>query len=64
MLTWQAPVPEQAPFQPAKVESAAGVAVNVTAVFSADSTAQLLPQSMPSPVTVPAPLPSLLTVSV
>jgi hypothetical protein len=30
MLTAQVPVPEQAPLQPAKVEPAAGEAVNVT----------------------------------
>ena len=32
MLTVQAPVPVHAPVQPLKVEPAAGVAVNVTAV--------------------------------
>src|SRR5215211_4640160 len=35
MVSWQEPVPEQAPLQPAKVEPAAGLALRVTAVPSA-----------------------------
>ena len=35
IVSWQEPVPEQAPLQPAKVERAAGLALRVTAVPSA-----------------------------
>ena len=37
MVTWQEPVPEQAPLQPVKVEPAAGAAVRVTTVPAGSS---------------------------
>src|SRR5438093_1599836 len=53
------------PLQPLKVEPAAGVAVSVTAVPLARLAEQVAPQVMPAGelVTVPLPLPALLTVS-
>src|SRR5262245_41497415 len=62
----QAPVPEQPPLQPVKVEPVAGVAVNVTWVPVAYEATHAVPQLMPVEllVTVPAPAPDLLTVSV
>src|SRR5438034_679532 len=62
----QGPVPEQPlPLQPPKVEPAAGAAVSVTAVPLAKLAEQVAPQVMPAGelVTVPLPLPALLTVS-
>ena len=55
----QTPVPEQGPFQPAKVEPAAAVAVSVTAVPGVKNAMHELGQSMPGgfAVTVPLPLP-------
>ena len=61
------PVPEQPPpLQPVKVEPATGVAVNVTAVPLAKLAEQVAPQLIPTGalVTVPLPVPALLTVSV
>ena len=66
-VTTQVPVPEQPPpLQPVKVEPAAGVAVNVTAVPLAKLAEQVAPQLIPTGalVTVPLPVPALLTVSV
>ena len=65
-VTVQGPVPEQPlPLQPPKVEPAAGAAVSVTAVPLAKLAEQVAPQVMPAGelVTVPLPLPALLTVS-
>jgi len=66
-VTVQVPVPEQPPpLQPEKVEPAAGAAVKVTAVPLANAAEHVAPQAMPAGllVTVPAPAPALLTVSV
>jgi hypothetical protein len=66
-VTVHVPVPEHPPpFQPVKVEPAAGVAVKVTAVPLANAAEQVAPQEIPAGllVTVPAPVPLLLTVSV
>src|SRR5436309_11886271 len=65
-VTVQAPVPEQPPpLQPVKVEPAAGVAVNVTAVPLAKLAVQVAPQVIPTGemVTVSLPVPALVTVS-
>src|SRR5207249_698877 len=65
-VTVQAPVPEQPPpLQPVKVEPAAGVVVSVTAVPLAKLAEQVAPQLIPTGalVTVPLPVPALLTVS-
>ena len=64
-VTVQAPVPEQPPpLQPVKVEPAAGVAVNVTAVPLAKLAEQVAPQLIPTGelVTVPLPVPAGVTV--
>src|SRR3989442_9058024 len=64
-VTVQVPVPEQPPpVQPEKVEPAAGVAVNVTAVPLAKLAEQVAPQFMPARalVTVPLPVPAGVTV--
>ena len=66
-VTVQAPVPVQPPpLQPVKVELASGVAVKVTAVPLANGAEHVAPQAIPAGllVTVPAPAPALLTVSV
>jgi len=65
MVTAQAPVPEQAPLQPEKVEPAAGVAVRVTAVPAAKLAPQVVPQvrAAGEEVTVPVPVPAGVTVS-
>ena len=65
--TIQVPVPEQPPpVQPAKVEPAAGVAVRVMGVPPVNAAEHVAPQEMPAGllVTVPAPAPDLVTVSV
>src|SRR5207245_193254 len=65
--TTHVPVPEQPPpLQPVKVEPAAGVAVNVTAVPLVKLAEQVAPQVIPAGelVTVPLPVPALLTVRV
>src|SRR5262249_60390339 len=53
------------PLQPVKVEPAAGVAVNVTAVPIVKDVEQVVPQEIPvgALVTVPLPAPALVTVS-
>jgi len=66
MLTRQLPVPLQAPLQPVKVEPVPGVAVRVTVLPAAMVALQVLPQFTPAgdEVTVPAPVPALVTLSV
>src|SRR5439155_8874885 len=67
IVTMQVPVPEQPPpLQPEKVDPAVGVAVKVTAVPLANGAEHAAPQAMPVGllVTVPAPAPALVTVSV
>ena len=67
MVTAQVPVPVQPPpFQPVKVDPAAGVAVKVTAVPLAKAAEQVAPQEMPAGAleTVPVPAPALVTASV
>ena len=66
-VTTHDPVPEHPPpLQPVKVEPAAAVAVNVTAVPLAKLTAQVAPQLIPAGelVTVPPPAPAGVTVRV
>jgi hypothetical protein len=66
-VTWHVPVPEQPPpDQPVNVEPADGFAVSVTAVPVANCALQVEPQLIPDGelVTVPAPVPALLTVRV
>ena len=65
MLTVQAPLPAQAPVQPANFEPRAALAVSVTDVPLLYGSAQSLPQLMPAgdDVTVPDPVPALVTVS-
>jgi len=66
-VTMQVPVPEQPPpLQPVKVELASDVAVRVTAVPLANGAEHVAPQVTPAGllVTVPAPAPALLAVSV
>ena len=64
IVVMHVPVPAQTPPQPAKVESAAGVAVSVTTVPGANKAEQVAPQLIPAgdEVTVPVPVPALLTV--
>ena len=66
-MTVHAPVPVQPPpLQPLNVEPVAGVAVKVTAVPLAKAAEQVAPQEMPvgALVTVPVPVPALVTPSV
>ena len=60
------PVPVQAPPHPVKVEPVPGVAVRVTVLPAAMVALQVLPQFTPAgdEVTVPAPVPALVTLSV
>ncbi len=64
MVTVQVPVPVQAPLQPAKVEPLAAAALRVTEAPALNAAEQVAPQLMPVGllVTVPLPLPALLTV--
>src|SRR5207253_8560735 len=65
-VTTHVPVPEQPPpLQPLKVAPTAGVAVSVTAVPLAKLAVHVAPQVIPAGalVTVPLPVPALLTVS-
>ena len=66
-VTVQVPVPEQPPpLQPLNVEPVAGAAVRVMAVPLANAAEHVVPQEIPAGllVTVPVPVPDLLTVSV
>ena len=58
------PEKESQPDQLAKEQSDAAVAVRVTEVPLATVTEQVVPQSMPPPVTVPEPEPAFATVRV
>ena len=66
MVTLQAPVPLQAPLQPANVKPESGVAVKLTTVPLAKSAEQLVPQEIPGGelATVPVPVPLFVTVRV
>lgn len=62
----QAPVPVHAPLQPVKAEPAAGLAARLIAAPEANVAEQLAPQLIPAGtlVTVPVPVPDLLTFKV
>jgi hypothetical protein len=61
----QLALPLQAPLQPMKVDVLSGTALSVTLLPAAKFCAQSLPQLMPAgeELTVPTPLPLLLTAS-
>lgn len=61
MVSAQAPLPLQSPLQPVNALPAAGVATRLTALPEANASAQVAPQSMPLPDTLPVPAPALLT---
>src|SRR5215831_10095425 len=63
-VTLQEPVPVHAPLQPVNVEPVVAAAVKVTAVPGGYVAEQLVPHVMPfgEPVTVPLPVPALVTV--
>jgi hypothetical protein len=65
IATEQAPVPEQAPLHPAKVEPVAGVGVRVTVAVEANEAVHVAPQLIPvgEETTVPVPVPALVTAS-
>lgn len=65
IVTVQLAVPLQAPLQPLKLDALSGTAVSVTLLPEAKFCAQSLPQLMPAgeELTVPVPLPLLLTES-
>src|SRR6185437_7572463 len=66
MVTLHAPVPLQAPLQPANVELESGVAVKLTTVPFAKLAEHIAPQEIPAGelATVPVPVPLLATVRV
>src|SRR3989338_11716099 len=66
ILSVQFPVPVHAPVHPVKVSPDAGVAVRVTDVPELSETEHVGPQLMvaPLPITVPEPVPDLVTVRV
>ena len=66
IVTVHGSVPVQAPAQPVKADSAAGIGVSVTALFSGISLLQVVPQAMPDgvEVTVPVLVPLRVTASV
>jgi hypothetical protein len=57
MDTLQAPVPEQSPPQPVKVEPFTVVAVKVTGVLAGNAALQVVPQLIPVGLLTTAPLP-------
>jgi len=61
MVRLHAAVPEQAPVQPLKIESALGFAVNTTDVPVAKVALQARPQLMPAGALVTVPLPDFWT---
>src|SRR5438445_3340336 len=65
IVTLQVPVPVQLPLQPVKVAPAAGAGVRVTTVPVVRAVEQVAPQEIPADelVTVPLPVPDLVTVS-
>ena len=65
-MTVHAPVPEQSPDQPVKIDPVEAEAVSVTAVPCAIEALHVAPQLIPptSDVTVPVPAPAFVTVSV
>ena len=65
IVTEQAPVPVQAPLQPANVEPLAGVAVRPTIAPEEYEAVHVAPQLMPEgdEITVPVPVPARLTVN-
>jgi hypothetical protein len=66
MVTLQAPVPVQAPLQPANVEPESGVAVKFTTEPLSKLAEHVVPQEIPDGelATVPVPVPLFVTVSV
>jgi len=64
MVTLQAPVPLQAPLQPANVEPESGVAAKLTTVPLAKLAEHVVPQEIPEGVLVTAPVPAPLLVTV
>jgi hypothetical protein len=66
MVTLQAPVPLQAPLQPAKVEPEAGAVVKLTTAPLSKFAEQFEPQEIPGGelATVPVPVPLFVTVRV
>src|SRR5258706_9392522 len=65
IVTWQVPVPVQAPLQPENADWPAATAVKVTTVVPVKSDEHVEPQSMPAgfEVTVPVPVPVFVTES-
>jgi hypothetical protein len=66
IVTWQLPVPVQAPLQPVKVDPPLAVAVRVTGVPPGYAWEQSLPHAIPAglEVTVPKPVPAFPTIKV
>jgi hypothetical protein len=66
MVTLQAPVPVQAPLQPANVEPESGVAVRFTTVPLSKLAEHVVPQEIPAGelATIPVPVPLFVTVRV
>jgi hypothetical protein len=65
-VTAHAPVPEQPPVQPVKIEPESAAAVRVIAVPEVTACEQVAPQLIPAgaPMTVPEPVPSFVTDSI
>lgn len=65
IVTVHAPVPEQSPLQPVKLEPASAAAVSVTVLPDVNGAEQVVPQLIPGglDVTVPEPLPAFVTVT-
>ena len=66
IVTEHVPVPLHAPYHPPKLELLSGTAVKVTSVPAVYTSVQSDPQLMPEgeEVTMPLPVPALLTVKV